>query len=378
MKQYWMFFIAFISFLAQAQDHKQLADNYYSLGNYNKAIYHLYQLPESKVQQLKLAKSYEHIGNLKSATAYYDLLYTEYPDDVFIAFDYAKLLIKTSKNTQAQNILMSLLEIDSLNPNFPYQLGLLKEQQKDTLAQHFFKRAFTLDNQFFPAALKVASEKIRLRKFKEAANILDAIIEIDNTHFQAWNLKALNHFYEQDYHKAIEAYSKLIELNRPSENVHQKLGYSYLRTMRPEKALEHYTIAINEFDDKNPQTHLEISQVFMALREFEKAERHIQIAMFLKEPQLEQEYITLFDIYNHQRDYRKAFETIKEATQAYPENEFFAYHYAVTADNYFKDKSQVLILYENYMKKFGTTGRYRLHASQRISDLKKEIHLTQD
>lgn len=284
MKQYWMFFIALISFLAQAQDHKQLADNYYSLGNYNKAVYHLYQLPKSKAQQLKLAKSYEHIGNLKSATAYFDLLYTEYPDDVFIAFDYAKLLIKTSKNTQAQNILMSLMTIDSLNPNFPYQLGLLKEQQKDTLAYHFFKRAFTLDNQFFPAALKVASEKIRLRRFKEATNILDAVIEIDNTHFQAWNLKALNHFYEQDYHKAIEAYSKLIELNRPSENVHQKLGYSYMRTMRHEKAIEHYTVAINEFDDKNPQTHLEISQAYMALREFEKAERHIQLAMFLKEP----------------------------------------------------------------------------------------------
>src|SRR5690606_17945585 len=110
-----------------------------------------------------------------------------------VAFDYAKLLIKTSKNTEAEKILLSLIDLDSLNPNFPYQLGLVKEQSLDTLAQHFFKKAFQLDNKFIPAALKVAAEKIRNRNFTQANQILTQIIEIDDSHVQTWNLKALNH-----------------------------------------------------------------------------------------------------------------------------------------------------------------------------------------
>lgn len=371
-------FLIFISISAQAQNHNSLADDYYALGNYSKAIQHLKQLPESKEQQLKLAKSYEHIGNFKQALTYYETVFNANPEDQFVAFDYAKLLLKTANNSQASEILLSLMKIDSLNPNFPYQLGFINEQSKDSLAYHYFEKAYQLDSNFIPAALKIVSEKIRTRNFKQASTLLNQILAIDDTHFQAWNLKALNHFYEEDYHKAIEAYNKLLALNRPSENVHQKLGFCYARTMRYEKAIDHYTIAINEFDDKNPQTHYEIAQAYSALFYLDKAERHFEIAMLLKEPQLENEYMGLYSVYTRQKNFKKAFETIKEASEKYPESELFTYRLAVAADNYFKDKNSVLKLYEDYLKKIGETGRYRLLAAQRITDLKKEIHLKSD
>lgn len=378
MKYLFCWFLVIFSVLAQAQDHKTLADNYYALGNYSKAIQHLQLLPESKEQQLKIAKSYEHSGNLKQALAYYETLFTSHTEDVFIAFGYAKLLVKTSKNTQAEKILQSLMTLDSLNPNFPYQLGLLKELSKDSLAKHFFEKAYKLDNTFIPAALKVAADKIRVRNFTQANQILNQILEIDNAHFQAWNLKALNHFYEKNFHEALVGYHKLLDLNRPSENVHIKLGESYMRVFNHQKAIEHFTIAINNYDDQNPKTHYEISQAFSALHYFDKAERHLEIAMQLKEPQLEKEYQALYDIYHRQKKYKKAFETIKEASQKYPNNEHFYLRVATAADNYFKDKKAVLNLYENYMKKFGETGRFRIIASQRITDLKREIHMNAD
>lgn len=364
-----------IAFSAQAQNHKTLADNYYALGNYSKAIQHLNQLPESKAQQLKLAKSYQQTGNLKQALTYYKSIFNTNPEDQFVAFEYAKLLIKTANNSQASEILLSLMKIDSLNPNFPYQLGLLKEKTKDSLALHYFEKAYQLDTNFIPATLKIAAEKIRTRNFNHASTLLNKIIAIDDTHYKAWNLKALNHFYQEDFHKAIESFQKLLELNRPSENVYQKLGYCYARTMRHQKAIDHYTIAINEYDDKNPQTHYEIAQAYRALYYLDKAERHFEIAMLLKEPQLENEYLGLYSVYTRQKNFKKAFDIIKEASEKYPENQVFTYRLAVAADNYFKDKNSVLKLYENYIKKFGETGRYRLLVEQRIKDIKKEVHL---
>ena len=368
-------FLIFISISAQAQNHKSLAENYYALGNYSKAIQHLNQLPQSKEQQLKLAKSYEQTGNLKSALAHYEKLFVRFPEDILLAYEYSKLLRKTAKNKQAEEILITLIASDSLNPNFPYQMGLLNEHLNDSLAADYFEKTYRLDPNHLPAAVKVITNKIKYKFYEQADTIVKQALKIDDTHFQLWNLKALNHFYQKDFHKAIESYNKLLELNRPSENVYQKLGYAYAQVMNFEKSIAHYTVAINEYDDKNPQTHFEISQAFMALKYYEKAERHLEIAMFLKEPQLEQEFNSLYELHRRQKNYKKAFEIIQEASKKYPENERFYYSIAVAADN-FKDKNSVLKLYEDYMNKFGETGRFRNLAAQRITDLKKEIHMT--
>src|SRR5690606_36809575 len=127
------------------------------------------------------------------------------------------------------------------------------------------------------------------------------------------------------YHDAIPAYEKLIDLNRPSENVYQKLGYSYLQTMRPEKAIEYYTMAINEYDDKNPQTHFEIAQAYFSIGNDEQAIRHIEISMLLKTPDYSKEYLLLSTIYNKQKNYVKQMEVLRQAVDYHPQDEAFLY-----------------------------------------------------
>lgn len=377
MKRLW-FYLLFISLVSQAQEHKKLADSYFSLGNYSKAIQHLKQTPESKEQQHKLAKSYEQTGNLKSALAHYEKLFDRYPEDIFLAYEYSKLLRKTAKNKQAEEILNTLIATDSLNPNFPYQMGLLKEQQSDSLAIEYFEKAYRLDPNHLPAAVKVVTDKIKNKVFEQADTILTQTLKIDDTHFQLSNLKALNHFYQKDFHKAIAGYNKLLELNRPSENVYLKLGFAYAQVLDFEKSIEHYTIAINDYNDKNPEAHYEIATSFMALHYYEKAQRHLEIAMLLKEPQLEQEYTSLFELYHRQKKYKTALEILNEASKKYPGNEFFRYRIATTSDNFFNDKKTILKQYEIYLKAFGESGKYRLLAAQRMADLKKEIHMKSD
>lgn len=368
----------FLIFSAQAQNTLADGDKSYALGNFSKAITIYESLPVTKEQQLKLAKSYEQIGNLKKALTHYENLFTVYPEDIFVAYEYSKLLRKTANNTKAEEIIKSLIVLDSLNPNFPYLLGLIQEQKDDTLSKHYFKKAYDLDANHIPALGKVATFYIKERHFSEADSLLTKGLKIDDSNFQLWNLKALNHFYQKDFHKSVESYKKLLELHRPSENVHQKLGYAYIQTNRYEEAIEHYRIAINEYEDQNPLTHYEIAQAYIALHYLDKAKRHIEIAMLLKEPQLDNEYLALMEIYLRQKDFKKNFETTRMALSHNPENEMFLYRQAVAADNYLKDKSTVITYYENYMAKFGETGRFRILTAQRISDLKKEIHMAKD
>ncbi len=370
--------LLFFGFFAQAQNPLSEADAHYALGNYSKAIEIYKTQSESKETLIKIAKSYTQTGNLKNALAYYEKIVAQFPEDHITTYEYAQVLIRASKIKEAEELFISLQEKDSSNPNFPYQFGLLKEQQNDTSAIAYFKKALLLDPNHIDAIVKVAASHIKERRFQEADSLLNKGLTINDFHFQLWNLKALNHFYDKNYHKAIEVYEKLIALYRPSENVHQKLGYSLMQTLQYEEAIEHYTIAINEYEDQNPLTHYEIAQAFTALHYFDKAERHLEIAMLLKEPQLDNEYLALMEIYLRQKDFKKNFEITKKAVSHNPENEVFLYRQAVAADNYLKDKNAVLRYYENYMTKFGETGRFRILTAHRISDLKKEIHMASD
>ena len=54
------------------------------------------------------------------------------------------------------------------------------------------------------------------------------------------------------------------------------------------------------------------------------------------------------------------------------------YNLAVATDNFYKDKNTVVKYYESYLNKFEDTGRMRLLAKQRQSDLKKELHFSSE
>lgn len=373
--KYLFFGFLLYSFSIQAQNTLAKADELYALGNYSRAIEIYKAQPESKETLIKIAKSYTQTGNLKNALTYYEKIVSQFQEDQITTYEYAQVLKRASKNKQAEELFISLEAKDSTNPNFPYQLGLLKEEQNDTTALDYYKKALHLDPNHIHSIVKVATAMIKERRFSETDSILNHGLSIDDSHFQLWNLKALNHFYDKNYHNAIEGYEKLVELNRPSENVYQKLGYSYAAVMNHQKAIEHYTNAINYYDDKNPQTHFEIAQAYRSLRYFDKAEKHLEIAILLKEPRLEGEFMELIEIYNRQKEYKKTIEVIHLARKYYPDNEFFLYRLAIAADNYYKDKKTVLVYYENYIKQFGESGRYRLLAAERISDLKNEIHM---
>ncbi|MBL4662916.1 MAG: hypothetical protein JKY22_05030, partial [Flavobacteriaceae bacterium] len=145
-----------------------------------------------------------------------------------------------------------------------------------------------------------------------------------------------------------------------------------------EKAIEQYTILINEYDDQTSEWHYGIGATYLSLKDYEKARRHIEIAILLKDLPVEDEYMTLSYLFSAMKDYRSQMEVLSNVVNNYPQNERAQYYLATAADNYFKDNNTVIPFYERYLKKFGETGRFREYAKQRLLDLKTEEHFKKD
>ncbi len=350
------------------------ADSLFEIGEYNKAI-PLF-LKEKRFQET--AKSYEAIGNNGEAEYYYKKAILDNPNNPKLEFRYAKLLFKISNYKKADSIFKDLQSRFPNNPNFIYERGLLKEAQNDSTAIALFLQVHKMDAKNINAIYKIARNYVENRKFKEAEPFIEKGLSVDKNSSRFLTLRALKQFYTEEFHEAIATYNILISKGDSYVSLHENLAKGYSETFQVEKALEQYNILFREYDDKNPKWHKEVAMLYRINKEYEKAEHHFNIAIGLLETPLSDVYYQLSKLYGWNKDYKREMENLRKAVENNPNYEMALYYLAVAADNYFEDKNTVLGYYENYLKRFGETGRMRNLAKQRISDLKKELHFSTD
>ena len=350
------------------------ADSLFEIGEYNKAI--PYFLESNRFREV--AKSYEAIGNNSEAQRYFEKALSEKTDDPKTEFEYAKLLVRLSNYKQADSILQKLQSHFPKNSNFVYDRGLIKEAQNDSTAIVLFLQVHKMDENNINAKYKIARNYIENRKFTDAKPFIENGLTLDKNSSRFLTLQALNEFYTQEFHDAIATYNLLISKGESYVSLHENLAKSYSQTNQFEKALEQYSILIQNFDDQNPKWHHEVAVLYRMMGEYEKAKRHLNIAIGLLETPLSNEYMEMATIYKRHKDYKNEMTALRKALANNPNNEMSLYNLAIAADNYFKDKKTVLDYYENYIQQHGETGRMRNLAKQRVSDLRKELHFVTD
>ncbi|QAA82618.1 tetratricopeptide repeat protein [Aequorivita sp. H23M31] len=368
------FFLTFI-LNAQAQTSSYLviakiADSLYEIGEYNKAIPYFRKIGNYQ----KIANSYEALGNYSDARKYSEKALSGDESNPKTQYDYAKFLVRLSNYKIADSILEILQNKFPSNSNFVYERGLIKEVQKDSTAIDLFLQAHQMDSNNLNAIYKIARNYIKNRKFKEAEPFIERGLSVDKNSSRFLTLLAIKDFYTEKFHEAISTYTILISKGESYPSLHENLARSYSQTNQFEKALEQYKILLQKFDDKNPKYHHEVGVLYRSMQEYEKAERHFNIAIGLLETPLSNEYYELSKLYGWNKNSKNEMYALRKAIANNPNNEQAYYHLAVAADNYFKDKKTVLGYYENYLKKYGETGRMRNLVKQRISDLKMELH----
>ena len=374
-------FLAFILLLTLFQASSQndealvIGDRLYALGNYTQAIN---EYEKAGTANAKIAKCYEALGNNSKAIQYYKLTLLKSPNATITKYNYGKLLLKTTQYDKADSLFNALEKEDPNNPNFPYHLGLIKEKQKDSTARNHFERVLAMDSTHQNALYKLSRMLVEKRQFESATHLVASGLESDPNSVRFLNLEALIHFYGKNYHGALSAYKRLVALNQSTVQLHENLAVCFRNTLQHTKAIEQYTILINEYDDQTSKWHYGIGIIYMSLKDYEKARRHIEIAILLKDLPIEDEQMTLSFLFRATKDYRSQMEVLNKLVNNDPQNEVAMYYLAAAADNYFEDNNTVIPFYERFLKKFGKTGRFRELAKQRIKDLKTELHFKKD
>ena len=346
------------------------ADSLYQTGNYSKAI-EVYQSHPNKAEfNERIAKSYYALGNYGQALKHYDMALIDFPENALIRYDYAKLLSRTKKYDEAERQFEQLLEADNNNPNYHYEMGLVKEKQRDSLALSEFGKAYQLDPTHQKAIFKIAKNLIKIRKHPEAKKLIDIGLNSYAENIELLSLKAQNYYYADQYNQAIPAFNKLLEMGESSEFIHEKLSLSYAADSEYEKAIEQRKLAL-EFNPLNTQALFVIGTYYQRLQNFEKAEEFILRAIAIEDRPLDHEYQVLATILNRQKKHEQAIAMLNKSLQENPENLGSALYLVTTKDIYYKDRKVVLKLYEDLRDKHPDTWVASM-ASRRIKELKEE------
>ncbi|MGB0981349.1 MAG: tetratricopeptide repeat protein [Winogradskyella sp.] len=370
-----LFFIFSVVFLIplHAQNPKEVADRLFANGNYTKAIEAYKAVKNLDQVYSKIAKAYVAIGNYDNALTNYKNAVLANPNATVLHYEYAKLLTKTKKYKAAKPLFKNLIRLDSFNPNYHYELGIVLEKQKDTTALQHFKKVFNLDNTHQKAIFKIAKQCIKKRQFKLAHTYIAKGLESYANNIKLISLKAQAYYYQAYYTDAILWFNKLIDLGENTEFIHEKLSLSYAQNSDYKAAILHRKLAL-KYNPYDANAIFVIGKYYQELKDFEKAEAYITKALKLKDVSLTDEYQQLGIILNRQKKYKAAIKAFQKSLKEEATNLLSEFFLLRTKDEFYADLDTKIKMYQAYVnnKKDSPFAKY---AQQRLKELKQEKFL---
>ncbi len=359
-----------------AQNLKEKADILYANGNYTKAIEIYKSVKNFDAVYGKIAKAYIAVGNYGEGSANYKKAIGSNPEDALLKYEYAKLLTKTKKYEEANQLFNKLIDLDSLNPNYHYELGVVLEKQKDTIALQEFKKTFDLDQTHQKTIFKIAKRHLIKRNFELAHQFIDKGLESYENNIELISLKAQTYYHQEYYTHSVVWFNKLIDLGEKSEFIHEKLSLSYAQNSDYEDAIYHRIEAL-KFSPTDANAMYVIGTYYESLSNFVKAEEFISKALMLQDVSLSREFQKLGTILNRQKKYEKAIKAFQKSLKEDPSNFMSEFYILRTKDEYYADVDSKIAMYEQYVAKH-VKSPFVAFAEKRIKELKEEKFLQED
>lgn len=371
-----VFFCFIFTISLNAQNPKDKADKLYANGNYSKAIETYKSVKNLDEVYDEIAKAYMAIGNYGEGLANYKKAIESNPDDTLLKYEYAKLLTRTKKYEDANQLFNKLIVLDSLNPNYHYELGVVLEKQKDTLAINEFQKVFDLDQTHQKAIFKIAKRLIVKRKFKEAHLIIDIGLESYSNNIELISLKAQAYYFQEYYTHSVVWFQKLLDLGEKSEFIHEKLSLSYAQNSDYEDAIYHRKEAL-KYNPYDTAAMFVVGNYYERLSNFEKAEVFYTKSLLLQDLPLSDEYRTLGRVLNRQKKYEAAIKAFQKAIKEDPTDLMSEFFLIRTKDEFYADTDSKIKLYENYIEKHKKSP-FVAFAQRRLKELKQEKFLEEN
>ena len=377
VSKYFIIILILVSIKTEAQTSVlNVADSLYDTGNYSKAIerYKTYDNPSLVFE--KIAKSYMALGNYDEALSNYSKALEAHPKKVLLKFDYAKVLYNMKKYKESSLLFGQLVEADGKNPNYLYELGQTFEALQDSIAMHYYKTAYELDNTHQKAIYKIARKFLVARKHDQSLKYIEIGLGSYANNIELISLKAQNYYWIPDYRESAKWFEKLIELGESSQFIHESLSYCYAQHFNYKKAVEQGLMAL-QYDPNNFKNLFLQGQLYEGLEDFEKAAEYMVLALEIKDTPLDDEYRKLGYVYNRQAKYKEAIEALNKSLKENPNNVMSQFYMLMAKDKYYKDIDTRLKLYEDFKAKNSKSG-YDYWIDKRIKELKEEKFLKGD
>jgi tetratricopeptide (TPR) repeat protein len=364
-----------IALQAEAQTSASaIADSLYRLGNYSKAISY-YEKENSPHAKLQIARAHLALGNQDKAVEKYENIVGVNPQTQVALFELGKIYFNRNQTQKADSLFRELIEKDSLNPQYYYELGMVNTTENLVESLSLFKKAYQIDTTYIKAIYQIGKTSLMFRKADSALAYVDKGLLLSPNAPDLINIKAQTHFFEKNYYSAIEQYNRLVEMNQASIFIYKDLAKCYVETNQFELAICTYEKLL-QYNDEDADVIYDMGLAYKELDAPDYAIKLIEQSIEARYYNFSGEYQDIGDIYLKQKKYNQALAYFKKATEEDGNNPFLAFKICLIVDLHFKDLNTKLNYYQNYLTKFETKQECQAeYAKKRINAIKEELFM---
>lgn len=358
---------------------EKTADIYQTIGNYNKAITNYSEalaIEEKSELKIKLANVYATIGYKKKAIDLYEDVFKKDSSNLLVANNLGKLYLRELKPKSAEQLFRYLKIQDTLNPNYPYQLGkaLALQRKKLQMGQSYID-AFNIDTLHLNSIYEVAKFFKSLHIRDTSRIFIEKGLKIDSTNVNFLQLKANDQYFGKEFIEAISTLRKLEELKFKSVNTYEMYGMCYFNLEQIDSAEVYFKKAL-KLDRQNPKILYRLGTIEYQRKNYRIAELYTLQAIMYSKPDLDKEYMLLGIMAKEKLEFKNAVKYFDEAVKNNRSNVDALFQLALASDTYFEDKKVALRHYEKFIEKFESKSpELTKYASERIKQIRKQYFI---
>lgn len=355
-----------------------LADDYYALGNYAKAINAYSKLGDVKSQH-QIARAYEAMGNHEKAVLQYKAVIKQDSTNLLAQFELGKIFDKTKKYEEAEELFKMLTAKSPENPEFHYYLGKsLRSNMNVTSAKESLKKAVELDSTHLRSIYLLGKHYLALDEPSNALEITNIGLQAAPEDVALINLKALALFTLGKFEEAIPLFEKLVAVGEGKPFVLKKLGEAYSQRWEYEKAKKAYR-KLEAIENYKADSYKGLAEVYMHEKVLDSAEIYFKKSIAERRYRFSEEYKSLGHIAHLQQNNKEALAYYTKAWKENPEDQLAFWQVCVMADEYYKDPESKLKNYEKLLSDYDNLFPFlKERAQKRVKELKEELHFAKE
>lgn len=373
--------IAFVLllFISPIRAQNSKADSLFAVGQYAIAIQLYEEIAENNTKNnYQIGKAYYQLGNRSQAERYYHKAFKT--DSTFLkaGLSYGLILRQNHKYAKADSLFTDLSKRYPDNPNFQYELGVIKELEKDSSGIKQFQKTLQLNPNHQNALYYASAYNYKKHQYDAVEALGKQALKNYPENIPMLRLLAKNANRMGDIHLAIARYKKITEDLQPESKDYKNLGDAYYKVYDFKNAIEAFKKVIEEEGEPDIEILYNLGLLYQHEGKYKKAEESFTTALAMKKMGLDKQYQSLASVYKSMGNNSLAIQYFKQALAENPTLIRAQYEMAVCADNYYKDLKTIRHYYQLIVDKFKENKNAKQFvelSKYRIKELDKKIFL---